>query len=130
MRILNAPEHIAEKQSGWHLQEPRAYLTIIAKRLVANLYRRRALEQAYLDSLAMMPELAIPSAEHKLIILETLQQIDQMLDGLPAKVRAAFLLAQLEGMTYAEIATQLKVSERSVKRYMVQAMAQCIVLMP
>ncbi|MGY1489269.1 sigma-70 family RNA polymerase sigma factor [Methylobacillus pratensis] len=128
MRILTAPEHIAEKKSGWQLQEPRAYLTVVAKRLVANLYRRRALEQAYLDSLALMPDLSAPSPEHRLVILETLQQIDSMLDGLPAKVRAAFLLAQLEGMTYAQIAQQLKTSERTVKRYMVQAMARCILL--
>ncbi len=130
MRILTAPEHIAEKQAGWQLQEPRAYLTVVAKRVVANLYRRRALEQAYLDSLALMPELSTPSAEQRLLILETLQQIDSMLDGLPAKVRAAFLLAQLEGLTYAQIAQQLDTSERTIKRYMVQAMAQCIVLIP
>lgn len=129
MRILNAPEHVAEKTPDWQLQEPRAYLTIVAKRLVANLYRRRALEQAYLDSLALMPASAIPSTEQKLIILETLQQIDHMLDGLPAKVRSAFLLAQFEGMTYTDIAARLNVSERSIKRYMVQAMAQCIMLM-
>lgn len=128
MRILTAPEHIAEKKSGWQLQEPRAYLTVVAKRLVANLYRRRALEQAYLDSLALMPDLSAPSPEHRLVILETLQQIDSMLAGLPAKVRAAFLLAQLEGMTYAQIAQQLQTSERTVKRYMVQAMARCILL--
>lgn len=130
MRILNAPEHIADKHPGWQLQEPRAYLTVVAKRLVANLYRRRALEQAYIDSLALMPESSVPSAEYRLIILETLQEIDHMLDGLPAKVRTAFLLAQLEAMTYAEIAAQLNVSERSVKRYMVLAMAQCIMVMP
>ncbi|MDR5172949.1 sigma-70 family RNA polymerase sigma factor [Methylobacillus flagellatus] len=128
MRILTAPEHIAEKKSGWQLQEPRAYLTVVAKRLVANLYRRRALEQAYLDSLALMPDLSAPSPEHRLVILETLQQIDSMLDGLPAKVRTAFLLAQLEGMTYAQIAQQLATSERTIKRYMVQAMARCILL--
>ncbi len=130
IRILHAPEHIAEKNPGWQLQEPRAYLTVIAKRLMANLYRRRALEQAYLDSLALMTEAFTPSTEHRLVILETLQQIDSMLDGLAPKVRSAFLLAQLEGMTYAEIAAQLDVSERTVKRYMVQALAQCIMVMP
>ena len=128
MRILTAPEHIAEKQAGWQLHEPRAYLTVVAKRLLANLYRRRALEQAYLDSLALMPELLAPAAEQRLIILETLQQIDSMLDGLPAKVRTAFLLAQLDGMSYAQIAQQLATSERTIKRYMVQAMARCILL--
>jgi RNA polymerase sigma-70 factor (ECF subfamily) len=62
--------------------------------------------------------------------LETLQEIDGLLDELPPKVRDAFLLSQLDGLTYAQIAKQLNVSERSVKRYMVQAMAKCILLMP
>lgn len=130
VRLLDAPEHSPEKQAGWQLREPRAYLTLVAKRLVANLHRRRSLEQAYLEALALMPELLAPSPEHQAIILETLQQLDAVLDGLPAPVRAAFLLAQLEGMAYADIASRLQCSERTVKRYMAQAMARCIVLMP
>lgn len=112
------------------INEPRAYLTVVAKRLVANLYRRRVLEKAYLDSLAQFQMTATPSLEHQALILETLQEIDGLLDELPPKVRDAFLLSQLDGLTYAQIAKQLNVSERSVKRYMVQAMAKCILLMP
>lgn len=130
VRLLDAPDATPEKQGGWQLREPRAYLTLIAKRLLANLYRRRALEQAYLEALALMPEPMAPSPEEQAIILETLQQVDAMLDGLKPPVRAAFLLAQLEGLGYAEIATRLGLSERTVKRYMVQAMARCIVLQP
>ncbi len=130
VRILAAPDHLPEKQANWQLQEPRAYLTIIAKRLLANLYRRRSLEQAYVDSLALLPEALAPSPEQRMLILETLHELDAMLDGLPAKARAAFLLAQLEGQGYAEIATRLAVSERTVKRYMVQTMARCILLAP
>lgn len=128
VRLLSAPEATPEKQGDWQLREPRAYLTLIAKRLVANLYRRRSLEQSYLDALALMPEPTAPSPEQQAIILETLQEIDAMLDGLPAPVRSAFLIAQLEGLGYAEIAVKLSVSERTVKRYMAEAMARCILL--
>lgn len=130
VRILAAPAAMREKEADWQLREPRAYLTVVAKRLLANLHRRRALEQSYLDALALMPEPLAPSPEQQAIILETLQDIDAMLDGLAPPVRAAFLLAQLEGLGYAEIATRLGLSERTVKRYMAQAMARCIVLMP
>ena len=51
-----------------------------------------------------------------------------MLDGLPPKVRAVFILSQVEGLTYAAIAEQLGMGLRSVKRYMAQAMAECILL--
>lgn len=130
MRLLSAPEHTPEKQAGWQLDEPRAYLTVVAKRLIANLHRRRSLEAAYLEALAQAPETSVPSPERRLLILEALQELDAALDTLPPKVRAAFLLAQLEGLGYDAIAARLRVSSRSVKRYMVQAMARCIVLAP
>ena len=128
--IKTAPHSPDHHTTSLAINEPRAYLTVVAKRLIANLYRRRVLEKAYVDSLAQYPPAFMPSLEHQLLVLETLQQIDSMLDELPAKVRDTFLLAQLSGLTYVQIATQLKISERSVKRYMVQAMAKCILLMP
>lgn len=128
VRILAASAATRVQEADWQLREPRAYLTVIAKRLVVNLYRRRALEQAYLDALALLPEPLAPSPEQQAIILETLHEIDTMLDGLAPPVRATFLLAQLEGLGYAEIATRLGLSERTVKRYMAQAMARCILL--
>ena len=124
LRILAAPD----KQGDWQLREPRAYLTVVAKRLLANLYRRRSLEQAYFEALSALPEPQAPSPEQQAIILETLQEIDAMLDGLAPPVRRAFLMAQLEGLGYAEIAATLGVSERTVKRYMAEAMARCILL--
>jgi len=36
------------------------------------------------------------------------------------------LLSQLEGLRYGEIAARLDVTERSVKRYMAQAYAHCL----
>ncbi|MEG0447756.1 MAG: sigma-70 family RNA polymerase sigma factor, partial [Comamonas sp.] len=83
---------------------------------------------AWLDAMAQLPEPMAPSPEQQLLILETLHQIDAMLDGLPPKVREAFLLSQLDGLTYAQVAQQLGVTDRTVKRYMAQAFAQCILL--
>lgn len=128
VRLLAAPADLSEKVNDWRLQEPRAYLTVVAKHLLANLYRRRSLEQAYLAALAAVPQPVAPSPEQQAVILQTLQQIDAMLDGLAAPVRAAFLWSQLDGLGYAEIAERLAVSERTVKRYMTQAMARCILL--
>ena len=52
---------------------------------------------AYLDALTSLPEPETPSPEYSAILLETLIEIDQLLDNLPLKARRAFLLAQLEG---------------------------------
>jgi RNA polymerase sigma-70 factor (ECF subfamily) len=87
------------------LREPRAYLATVARRLLINHLRRQSLEQAWLQALAALPEPQAPSPEQQLLIL-----------------------SQVEGLTYAAIAEQLGMGLRSVKRYMAQAMAECILL--
>ncbi len=119
---------VQETRRELTLQEPRAYLTTIAHRLLINHVKRKSLEQAYLDVLSLVPEPEAMSAEARMIILETLHEIDAMLDGLGEKAREAFLLSQLEGLTYAEIAERLAVTDRTVKRYMAAAFEQCILL--
>ena len=110
------------------LKEPRAYLTTVAGRVLLNHYRRLSLETSYQQALALLPEPQAPSPEDQLIILETLHEIDAMLDSLPPKARTAFLLSQLEGLTYAEIAVRLGTSIRTIKRYMALAFEECIML--
>lgn len=111
------------------LHEPRAFLTTVAKGVLVNWYQRQALERAYLDALAALPEPTAISPEQRMLILETLHQIDAMLDALPPKVKQAFLMAQLDGMAYADIAAQLGMSLITIKRYMKQAFLQCLLTM-
>ncbi|UXY50456.1 sigma-70 family RNA polymerase sigma factor [Pseudomonas tohonis] len=106
--------------------EPRALLTHIAKGLVIDRWRRQDIEQAYLESIAHLPEPEVPSPETRLLILECLCRIEALLAGMPGKTRQAFLLSQLEGLGYAEIATRLGVSLASVKRYMRDAFLACL----
>lgn len=73
-----------------------------------------------------LPEEQMPSPELQHELLETLQQIDTMLDGLGTKVRQAFLLSQLEGLTYPQIADQMQLSVSSVKKYMAKATEHCL----
>ncbi|MCE1117749.1 MULTISPECIES: sigma-70 family RNA polymerase sigma factor [Pseudomonas] len=108
--------------------EPRAYLNCVAGGILANWCKRKSLERAYLAALEQLPAPEAPSPETRLVILETLHEIDAMLDTLPALVRRAFLLSQLAGMKYEDIAGQLGVSLITVKRYMKQAFLQCLKL--
>ncbi|WP_415797941.1 sigma-70 family RNA polymerase sigma factor [Comamonas aquatilis] len=124
VRVLTAQT----EQRDLVLREPRAYLTTVARNLLINHVQRLSLEHAWMDAMAQLPEPMAPSPEQQLLILETLYQIDAMLNGLPPKVREAFLLSQLDGLTYAQVAQQLGVTDRTVKRYMAQAFAQCILL--
>ncbi|MCB5187791.1 sigma-70 family RNA polymerase sigma factor [Methylobacillus caricis] len=107
------------------IREPRPFLATVARRLVANYHRRQAIEEAYLEALASLPEAHAPSPEDRALALELLQQIDQALGGLPSRAKKAFLLAHLEGLSYAEIAEVLQVSTSSVKQYLTRANQQC-----
>ncbi|WP_073524365.1 sigma-70 family RNA polymerase sigma factor [Pseudomonas fluorescens] len=118
IRVLSARESAT-------LIEPRAFLTTVAKRVLFNFYRRQDLERAYLEALAQTPEHVAPSEEDRAIILQTLLELDQLLDGLPKQVKRAFLLAQLDGLTYAQIGAQLGISIATVKRHLTKAAMRC-----
>lgn len=118
VRLLN-------KHEALQLREPRAYLATIAGGLVANHWRRQALEQAYLDALAAQPEALAPSPEDRCLILQTLEEIARLLDGLPASVRETFLLSQLDGLTYPQIAARLGITVNVVQKSMTRALRHC-----
>ncbi|MBM7343219.1 sigma-70 family RNA polymerase sigma factor [Pantoea coffeiphila] len=107
------------------IREPRPFLATVARRLVANFYRRKKIEEHYLQALAELPEEAIPSPEVRQQAIEMLEQLDRALDGLPPHVREAFLLAHLQGMRYSDIAERLRVSTSSVKQYLQRANLHC-----
>lgn len=107
------------------LREPRAYLSSIARGLMIDQFRRRELERAYLESIALLPQREVPSEECRLLILDALERIDRMLDLLKPRVRQAFLLAQLDGLTCPQIAEKLGVSRATVERDLAKALQHC-----
>ena len=118
-------ERLLARDEPVQAREPRAFLTTVAQRVLANHYRRQQLERAYLEALAQAPQSFAISPEERALLLEALDEIDRMLDGLPAPVRRAFLMAQLDGMKQADIARELGLSLTTVKRYLVQAGMHC-----
>ncbi len=85
------------------IREPRPFLATIARRLIAHRHRRQVLEQSYLEALAALPQEMAPSPEVQLLAIEALHQVDRVLDSLPPAAKEAFLLAHLEGLSYAQI---------------------------
>ncbi|MDC9594176.1 sigma-70 family RNA polymerase sigma factor [Xenorhabdus sp. IM139775] len=90
-----------------NIRQPRAFLITIARRTLANYWRRKKLEDNYLESLGELPVISSHSSEHQLVLLDQLEKIDKTLDELPLKVRQAFLLTQLQGLRYKEAAENL-----------------------
>ncbi len=108
-----------------NIRQPRAFLMKIARRTLSNYWRRKKLEDRYLEQMCETPHISPYSAENQLVLLGQLEKIDQALDELPAKVRQAFLLTQLQGLRYKEIAEDLDISISSVKNYLHQAQRKC-----
>jgi len=107
-------------------EEPRALITHIAKGLLVDHWRRRAVREAYLEAVAHLPEPQAPSPETGLIIIQTLTEIDAMLSRLPAVTRDIFLLAQLEGLTLAEIVARTGKPLITVRRHLHKALTACM----
>ena len=111
------------------LNSPRAYLSSIAHGLLVDFFRRRTVEQAYLDALEIEPEQHTMSAEQHHLIIDTLLQIEHMLDAMSERGRHIFLLAQLDGLSFAEISRRLNVSVPTVRKHFIRAMTQCLLLL-
>ncbi|MCX2888874.1 MULTISPECIES: sigma-70 family RNA polymerase sigma factor [Pseudomonas] len=107
------------------VQRPLAYLATIANSLLINRWRRLAVERAYTEALAAQPEQYEISAEERHLLIETLTQLDELLHGLSPRVREIFLLSQLDGLTYKQIAAQLALSVDQVQRAMLKAFDRC-----
>jgi len=104
-------------QPAWN----RGYLATIAKRLLIDRHRRRALETAYLDALACQPEPVAPSAEMLAQVSQQLLAVCAVLDRMPARMRRVFLLARIDGQAYDVIAAELRVSVNVVQKDLIQA---------
>lgn len=111
------------------LRAPKAYLSSIARGLLVDVFRRRSVEKAYLDALALQPEQYAISPELQHSILETLMEIDQMLDSMSERGRQIFLMAQLDGLSYVEISRRLDISVNTVRKHFIRAMTQCLLLL-
>jgi len=122
MRLLASPKQFKSPP------EARGYLRTMANGLCIDLWRRREVEQAWLQTLACRPEAVEVSPEQRSLIVETLLEIGDMLGRLAPKAAAAFIMAQVDGLAYREIAAQLGVSDRMVKKYIAQAMLQCALI--
>ncbi|UJP03265.1 MAG: sigma-70 family RNA polymerase sigma factor [Nitrosomonas sp.] len=120
IRLLSLPEVPS-------LREPRAYLLVTANRLMINLNRRHKVEEETLHSMfSLISDQSCQDVAHVSAIRQLLERTLLMLiEELDERSRQAFLMARVDGMTYAEIAEAMNVSESRVKQYLVKALAYC-----
>ena len=107
------------------MKEPRAYLATIANRLIIDKARRKRIEQAYLEAQLESSQEYAPSCEEVHEMIQKLEALSRLLEGLADKPRRAFLMARLDGLKYQEIAQELNISVSMVQKYIAQTLLHC-----
>lgn len=114
------------------VEQPRAWLTTTARRLIIDAARRERLEQAYLAELGHLLQAcdAYPSPEQTLEALQALAQLSAVLEAVAPRARLAFVRHYLDGETVTAVALELGVSPRMVRKYLAQVLVQCALREP
>lgn len=109
------------------VRDARAFIFRVAGNLAIDTMRRdRRLASMVTDAATgeRVPD-PTPSSEAHLLSRERLMQLDQALAQLAPKARLALLYNRVEGLTHAQIAARLGVSESMVAKYIAQALRHC-----
>ncbi len=67
----------------------------------------------------------VPSVERGALARDELRRVEQALAELPEKCRAVFVLSRFNGLSHAQIAAELGVSQSLVEKYVVRALLHC-----
>ena len=114
----------AQKQT---IDHPRGFLFRIAKNLAYDHIKHRKVTENYAQAKeqALPPPSEFPSAEKLVSVDQKLAAITRILDELPLRTREIFILNRVYGMTYAEAARELGISDSAVEKHMAKALLHC-----
>lgn len=109
------------------IDHPRGFLFRIAKNLAYDYIKHRKVTENYQQTQgqSLPPPSEFPSAEALVSVDERLAAITRILDELPMRTREIFVLNRVYGMTYAETAKELGISDSAVEKHMAKALLHC-----
>lgn len=108
------------------IEHPRGFLFRTAKNLAYDhIKHRKVAEKHQSTTLAPILNEEAPSAERLVETDEKLTIVSSIVDELPERTRHAFILSRVYGMTYAEIARELNISDSAVEKLLSRALLHC-----
>ncbi len=118
-RLRNLPPDI-------RIENPRSYVFRVADNLAMDRMRRTAAQKRYISAqeLGDAPA-AAPSPEEVTDYRQRLARLREVVDGLPERQRAAFLMHKFDGLSHAEVATRMGISRSGVEKLVMKALATC-----
>ncbi|MEQ9394553.1 RNA polymerase sigma factor [Haliea sp.] len=137
-RVLRDPEDVADAMQELYLrlarqtdlesrcQNQKAYLFTVATNLVNDGLRKKYVRSldlhVSLDSETL--EASGPCPEESESLRQQLRLVQRTCDTLSDGERQAFFMHRVNRMTYREVSAELRVSERTVRRWVVQALSR------
>jgi RNA polymerase sigma factor (sigma-70 family) len=122
---------LSEQPADASLRNVRAYLYQTARNLVIDHFRREERRQTQAtpaEQLADLPDETVP-IDQALAARQKLELLRRAMAELPDRTREIFELSRIEGLTYAEVARRLGISESSVQKHLAKALLhamQCL----
>lgn len=116
---------IAERGDPASISNDRSYLFRTAHNLAVDhirLTERRRTDLTDGERLAEIPE-DRPLLDDAVAARQMLARLHAVVADLPDRTRRIFVMAKIEGLTYAEVADQLGISESSVQKHLGMALA-------
>jgi RNA polymerase sigma-70 factor (ECF subfamily) len=110
------------------IRNPEAYLYTVAVNLLreqAVLDRRWGHTVDAVESSAEPALVDFCTPEEQVDLQARLSQATELIESLPAKFQAVFILQYRDGLSYEEIAARLGVSTHAVKKYVMQGLSLC-----
>lgn len=103
----------------------RAFLFKIAANLASDRLRARSREHRAVQAQLFAHFSEPPTPERELAGSQELRMLSRLIDELPPRCRQAFLLHRIYGMAFGDIAAQLGVTERMIRKHVVRALMYC-----
>jgi RNA polymerase sigma factor (sigma-70 family) len=110
------------------IRNTEAYLYTVASNLIkehAALERRRGIAVDVEDATVQEQLTELATFDSQIDTAQQVKRLRQVLRQLPPKCHAAVVLHYVHGLSYQEIAQQLGISPRRVKKYLRQALGHC-----
>lgn len=99
---------------------PLVYLT--AKRLAIDHFRKKLLEMNAKEQVINQTAPYSNETEETIFLADLNRITDESIKSLPAQQQTVFILSRREGLSYDEIAQQLRISPNTVRNHMVSAL--------
>lgn len=112
--------------SGTEIRNPRSYVFRVADNLALDLIRNRGVRMRYFSSEDIYDQASeAPSPERVADYRQRLAILEKVVAELPPRQKQVFLLHKFDGLTHAEISSQLGISRSAVEKLIMKSLLRC-----